>query len=128
MNLSGQKFTKESIVKELVCVELTKNILQHLYGVFNEIMSPICQNPDNQVGWTDLVTKDLMEKFNSYIAQVYVIMGLIKGRTMLPMPSHQLTSGENRDTTPNKDKAHVFEGSIITWTKQIKNVLKLEPE
>jgi dynein heavy chain len=32
------------------------------------------------------------------------------------------------DTTPDKDKAHVFESSIITWTKQIKNVLKLEPE
>lgn len=44
---------------------------------------------------------------------------------MLPLPSHKLTS---TDTTPDKDKAHVFEGSIITWTKQIKNVLKLEPE
>lgn len=52
-------------------------------------------------------------------------MGLIKGRTMLPLPSHKLTSS---DTTPDKDKAHVFEGSIINWTKHIKNVLKLEPE
>ncbi len=44
MNLSksNEKFTKERIVKELVCVELTKDILKHLYGVFNEIMSPIC--------------------------------------------------------------------------------------
>lgn len=91
-------------------------------------MAPICQNPANQQGWTDLVTKDLMEKFNSYIAQVYVVMGLIKGRTMLPMPSHQLIANDGRDNTSNKDKAHIFEGSIITWTKQIKNVLKLEPE
>jgi len=52
-------------------------------------------------------------------------MGQIKGKTMLPLPSHKMTSS---DTTPDKDKAHVFEGSIITWTKQIKNVLKLEPE
>ena len=44
---------------------------------------------------------------------------------MLPLPSHKLTSS---DTTPDKDKAHVIESSIITWTKQIKNVLKLEPE
>lgn len=42
MNLSREKFTKETIVKELVLVELTSNILQHLYGIFNEIMSPIC--------------------------------------------------------------------------------------
>lgn len=33
---------------------------------------------------------------------------------MLPLPSHKLTLS---DTTPDKDKAHVFEGSIITWTK-----------
>jgi len=66
-----------------------------------------------------------MEKFNNYIAQAYVLMGLIKGRTMLPLPSHKLTTSDN---TPDKDKAHVFEGSIINWTKHIKNVLKLEPE
>jgi len=86
-----------------------------------------------------LVSKDLMEKFNNYIAQVYVIMGLTKGRTMLPLPNHKLMSGgsgsgasgeagSGSDKTPDKDKAHVFEGSIITWTKQIKNVLKMEPE
>lgn len=112
-------------MKDVVIVELTRNVLEHLYGVFNEIMGPVMQNPENQIGWTDLVTKDLMEKFNAYVAQVYVMMGLIKGRTMLPLPSAKLTSS---DQTPDKDKAHVFEGSIITWTKQIKNVLKLEPE
>lgn len=66
-----------------------------------------------------------MEKFNNYVAQVYVLMGQIKGKTMLPLPSSKLTQNES---IPDKDKAHVFEGSIITWTKQIKNVLKLEPE
>lgn len=66
-----------------------------------------------------------MEKFNAYVAQVYVMMGLIKGRTMLPLPTHKL---QKTDKTPEKDKAHIFEGSLITWTKQIKNVLKLEPE
>lgn len=43
------------------------------------------------------------------------MMGLIKGRTMLPLPSNKLTGSDT--TTPDKDKAHVFEGSIITWTK-----------
>jgi dynein heavy chain len=48
------------------------------------------QNPDNQQGWTDLVTKDLMERFNAYVAQVYVMIGLNKGRTMLPLPNKKL--------------------------------------
>lgn len=103
-------------------MEVTRNILEHLYVMFNDVMGPVMQNPENQVGWTDLVTKDLMEKFNNYVAQVYVILGLNKGRTLLPLPNAKLTSSE---TTSDKDKAHVFEGSIITWTKQIKNVLKM---
>jgi dynein heavy chain len=53
------------------------------------------------------------------------MIGLINGQTMLPMPSAKLVASES---TPDKDKAHIFESSIITWTKQIKNVLKLEPE
>jgi dynein heavy chain len=36
-----------------------------------------------------------------------------------------VTSSEK---TSSKDKAHILEGAIITWTKQIKNVLKQDPE
>lgn len=52
-----------------------------------------------------------MEKYNNYVAQVYVIMGLVKGKTMLPLPSQKLTSAE---TTPDKDKAHVFESNFFS--------------
>jgi len=43
---------------------------------------------------------------------------------MLPMPSPKLAESDILD----KDRAHIYESSIITWTKQIKNILKLEPE
>lgn len=42
MNLSRVALTKESIVKDVVVVELTREILKHLYGVLNDILSPIC--------------------------------------------------------------------------------------
>lgn len=125
MKLTSEAITQKNIAKDVIFFEMTRSILEHLYDHFYEIMAPVLQNPNNQQGWTDLVTKDLMEKFNNYVAQVYVIMGLMKGKTMLPLPSNKLTSS---DTTPDKDKAHIFESSIITWTKQIKNVLKMEPE
>ena len=53
-------------------------------------MGPVMQNPDNQAGWTDLVTKDLMERFNNFVAQNYVMIGLSKGRTLLPLPNKKL--------------------------------------
>ena len=109
---------------DIIFIEMNKSALDHLYLLSNEILGPVMQNPDNQQGWTDLVTKDLMERFNSYVAQVYVMIGLNKVRTMLPLPNRKLINSDGSE----KDKAHIFEGSIITWTKQIKNVLKLEPE
>ncbi len=95
-----------------------------MHSVCNEVLGPVMQNPDNQQGWTDLVTKDLMERFNNFVAQTYVLIGLSKGRTLLPLPNKKIIHSEG----PEKDKAHIFEGCIMTWTKQIKSVLKLEPE
>ena len=66
------------------------------------------------MGWTELVTKDLMEKFNGFLAQVYVTMGLIKGRTLLPLPPMKVTTSE---TTSDKDKAHIFEGKLNFLTE-----------
>lgn len=52
-------------------------------------------------------------------------IGQIKGRTLLPLPPSDITTSER---TSSKDKAHVLESAIITWTKQIKTVLKQDPE
>jgi hypothetical protein len=32
---------KETFLKNVLCLELTRNVLEHLYGVFNEIMGPV---------------------------------------------------------------------------------------
>lgn len=103
---------------------MTQNLLEHMYMFCNEILGPVMQNPDNQIGWSDLVTKDLMDRFNNFVAQNYVMIGLSKGRTLLPLPNKKIINSDGSE----KDKAHIFEGCIVTWTKQIKNVLKLEPE
>lgn len=81
--------------------------------------------PKNQVGWSDLVSKDLMDKFHTFLANIYVTIGQVDGKTMLPLPPKDVSSKEQPSS---KDKAHILEGAIITWTKQIKNVLKQDPE
>lgn len=121
LRLNDSPIEAATINSDIIFIEINKNVLDHLYLLSNEILGPVMQNPDNQQGWTDLVTKDLMERFNSYVAQVYVMIGLNKGRTMLPLPNRKLINSDGSE----KDKAHIFESSIITWTKQIKNVLKL---
>ena len=109
LRIGKEPLTQKNITKDVVIFEITKNILEHLYDTFQEVFSPVLQNPQNQACFTELITKDLMEKFNNYIAQVYVAIGLTLGKTWLPLPSHKLTAN---DTTPDKDKAHVFESNL----------------
>lgn len=124
LRIGTEALTEETVRTDIIFVEMTQNLMEHMYNLFSEILGPIMQNPDNQQGWSDLVTKDLMDRFNNFVAQNYVMIGLSKGRTLLPLPNKKIINSDG----PEKDKAHIFEGCIVTWTKQIKNVLKLEPE
>ena len=71
---------------------------------------PILSNHLNQQGWSDLVKKDLMEKFHNFLSLVYVTIGQVRGRTLLPLPPHDVTSSL---TTSNKDKAHILESKFL---------------
>lgn len=75
---------------------------------------PVLGNPLNQIGWSDLVTKDLMEKFHSFLAFTYVTIGQIKGKCLLPLPPSEVTHSEK---TLSKEKTQVLETAIIHWTK-----------
>jgi len=110
LRLSHDPLTQETISRKIIFIEMTRQVLEHLYGHFKEIYMPVLHNTANQADWPDIVTKDLMEKFNNYLAQVYVTLGLIKGKTLLPLPPHKL---ETSDNTSDKDKAHIFEGIVI---------------
>ena len=86
---------------------------------------PVLGNPLNQIGWSDLVSKDLMEKFHQFLANTEVTLGLVEGKTNLPLPPADVTQSEK---TSSKDKAAVLENAISHWTKQIKAELRKDPE
>ena len=106
-------------------MELTKNFLENLSALCHELFLPVMSNPKNQVGWNNLVSTDLMDKYQIFLAHIYVTIGQVKGKTLLPLPNNDITTDDKKS---NKDKAHVLESSIITWTRQIKNMLKQDPE
>lgn len=93
-------------------MEINKPILDNLYNLCYEVFLPVLGNPMNQIGWSDLVSKDLMDKFHSFLAHTFVTIGQVKGRTLLPLPPNDVTSSER---TSSKDKAHILETSIIHW-------------
>ena len=91
-----------NIEEEIIFMELNKQILENLHLICNEVFMPVLGNPLNMVGWSDLVSKDLMDKFHGFLAHTYVTIGQVKGRTLLPLPPNDVTSSEK---TSSKDKA-----------------------
>jgi dynein heavy chain, axonemal len=121
----GGELDMANISNEVIFSEINKPVLENLHGICHDVYMPILGNPLNMIGWSDLVSQDLMDRFHIFQAHTYVTIGQIKGRTLLPLPPNDITSSEK---TSSKDKAQILENSINTWTKQIKNVLKQDPE
>jgi dynein heavy chain len=124
LRMDDEPLHREGFGARVTVLEVGKGLLEQMHLLLQGVLGPLMQNPANQQGWSDLVTKDLMERFNQYTAQLYYMMGLAKGKTWLPLPSKKVIESEG----PEKDKAHVFEVCLSMWTKQIKNVLRLESE
>ena len=112
-------------LNKLIFFEINKTPLHLLHKLFSEIYLPILNNPKNQKNWNEMLSRDLMERINAFLAQIYLVIGKIGGRTLLPLPLEKSTY--SRDI-PDKEKCQIFESRIITWTKQIKKVLDTEPE
>ncbi len=61
---------------------------------------------------------------------VLVTIGQMKGQTQLPLPpqSTMPQAQGSEFSLKDQDKIHILESAIVTWTKQIKNVLKADPD
>jgi len=105
---------QNNIQNEVIFMEVNKVVMDNLYQICSEVFMPILGNPINMVGWSDLVSKDLMDKFHVFLAHTYVTIGQIKGRTLLPLPPSDVTASA---TTSSKDKAVLLEAAIVHWTK-----------
>jgi hypothetical protein len=70
-----------NVENELIFMELNKQILENLYLLCNEVYLPVLGNPLNVMDMSELVSKDLMDKFHIFLAHTYVTIGSVKGRT-----------------------------------------------
>ncbi|EQC33295.1 hypothetical protein SDRG_09276 [Saprolegnia diclina VS20] len=112
----------KNILTDVLVSELGTSSIEHLEKLVSEVYLPLFSNPSNQEGWGEVASKEVVDKFHSYMATVSIIAGATKGETCLPLPP------VDGNAANLKNKISLLEGSIVTWTKQIKNVLKQDPE
>ena len=109
--------------------DFTGNPLEHLLSITQEVYFPLVTTVENQDGWPEVISKEVTENMHKFLASLYITMGSTKGRTLLPMPpANGAHEHEIETLAHDKEQVHVLENAVVTWTKQIKNVLKMDSE
>jgi len=120
----AEKLTLATLKTTVLQNDITGMPLEHLERIIQDVYMPLLSNPANQEGWGEVASKEVLDKLHGFLASVSITVGSTKGKTCLPLPPEP--SGDAAVDT--KERIHLLEGAVITWTKQIKNVLKLDPE
>ena len=125
IKLQPSVLTMDNIHSTITVLELGSNPFEHLELLANEVFLPVLSNPQNQAKWGEVPTREIMDRFHNFLSSTTILCGQIKGETRLPMPPIDLTGGPSN---AGKNRISLLEGAIITWTKQIRSVLKQDPE
>ena len=115
--------TEEEMKETVLSFESSSDsIFEHLELICSEVFLPVLNNPFNQSHWGEVATKEVLDKFYPFLSSTTILCGQVQGQTRLPMPP--------TDTTDLNEKKSIalLEMAIMTWQKQIKSVLKLDPE
>jgi dynein heavy chain len=162
LKLTETELSPDNVDQTVIYGDFGDVPLEHLSVLANEVFLPMITNPANQVGWPEVITKEVVENLHKFIANVYVTIGQTKGKTLLPLPPAEAggmssgssdggsvesaSPGKENDgvsgnavadaTSPGKkseaksdaDQIHALESAVVTWTRQIKGVLKTDPE
>jgi len=110
--------TIDNLQTHMITMELTgPSPFEHLELLANEVFLPVLSNPQNQTKWGEVPTREIMDRFHSFLSSTTILCGQIKGETRLPMPPIDLSG-----PSTGKNRISLLEGAIITWTKQIRSV------
>ena len=113
------------MTKNFLFVELNKKALNQMYVLCKDIFFPMLTQQVGQEGTSELISRELMEKFHTFLSHFYVALGQIEGKTKLPEPSDEIL--RNPKLTDN-EKTQICEGAVVMWIDLIRYILKQEPE
>jgi dynein heavy chain len=143
VKLSKSVVKEEKISKELIYGDISQDPLEHMAILSQRIFHPIIGSKETALTWSETIAKDVRDNFDTFVANVQITQGHVRGVTCLPLPNDgsavnkksmedddENLSSDARDLAQQEQfkQVHSLEGAIITWTKQIKNVLKQDPE
>jgi len=125
MKMGDMKLEAKNM-SSLMMGDLSPKLLENMHSVLEGVYLPIMSNAKNQQGWPEVMSREVLELFHKTVSGVYVALGQSMGMTLLPQPPAEMLVADR--ASKDKDRVHVLETAVVTWTTQIKSVLKTEPE
>jgi dynein heavy chain len=116
--------TKENGNDTILINEVSKSNLNLLRITVEDVFLPLFSKKENLKNWSKKSRYDVIDKLASFCVETKVIVGQIKGKTELPLPTQQYLNSIEDD----KDKKIIFELNITMWKKLVKKVLKQDRE
>eukprot|EP00884_Botryococcus_braunii_P022565 jgi/Botrbrau1/8993/Bobra.0148s0096.1 len=128
--------TAENLNSIVTHGDLGEAPLETLSLLSQEVLLPVLSNPANQAGWPEVIAKDVTDTLHKFLSEAFIAIGHSKGQTLLqllgsenlPPPSSLAPPSDDGKAGPNKDLVHNLEISVVFWARQIKDVLKADPD
>jgi dynein heavy chain len=79
--------TPENIAEKVTYGDTGDAPLETLSAVAQNVFLPLLTSPNNQVGWPDVLSKEVSDSLHKFTANIFVTIGQAKGHTMLPLPA-----------------------------------------
>jgi dynein heavy chain len=111
--------------KNFLFIEIPKKVLDEMFVLCNDIFFPMLTENVQQADSSELISKELMEKFHNFLSHFYVTLGHMNGETRLPEPSDEIFRNPKIN---DNEKTQICEGAVVMWIDLIKYILKQEPE
>jgi hypothetical protein len=108
---------------------MSSNVLDHLSTLSSEVIFPVLMNALSSDAVSETLSRDLTASFHQFLSQSYITLGLSRGRTLLPLPPKDSINAafvNDKAASKDKERIHLLENCVITWTRQIRSVLRLE--
>jgi len=118
------KLDSKEIREQILWGDFSKSPLSQLLDLAQNVYLPIFLDPTKQEMWPEVIAKDFREKVSAFLASMTKVMGLTQGQTILPLPLYDPSAHVQAS---DKEVLYNLESVIITWTDQIKSVLRSDP-
>ncbi|KAK7479591.1 hypothetical protein BaRGS_00029140 [Batillaria attramentaria] len=124
----GTKLTKDNLDAEVFYMDCTSVPLEHLELTIREVFLPLLGTNTPSVTGAGINGDKLMDIMHRLMAAVEVSQGHVEGRIVLNLPSIEVLAEVAASPSRRAAVLHVLETTVIGWIKQIRAVLRHDPQ